>query len=80
LQRLNSAGEIVKLAATENVDMIAMSTHGRSEFAQLAYGSVTYKVLHLNTRIPMLIVKAMRKNEFSADRHCDNNSRPASFF
>jgi nucleotide-binding universal stress UspA family protein len=55
------ANEIVNAAEDEKVDMIAMSTHGRSGISRLAYGSVTYKVLHLETHIPVIVIKALNK-------------------
>jgi nucleotide-binding universal stress UspA family protein len=37
---------ILQYAETHEVDLIAMSTHGRSRSARWVYGSVTEKVLH----------------------------------
>ena len=51
--------EILKAADELQVDMIAMSSHGRSGLSRLAFGSVTDKVLHGSTR-PVLVVKASK--------------------
>jgi len=55
------AGEIVIAAEEEKVDMIAMSTHGRSGIGRWALGSVTDKTLHLETNIPKLVIRARAK-------------------
>ncbi|MEK7353550.1 MAG: universal stress protein [Chloroflexota bacterium] len=51
--------EILKAADELKVDMIAMSSHGRSGLSRLAFGSVTDKVLHGSNR-PVLVVKASK--------------------
>ena len=51
--------EILNAAEDLNVDMIAMSSHGRSGLSRLAFGSVTDKVLHGSNR-PVLVVKASK--------------------
>jgi nucleotide-binding universal stress UspA family protein len=53
----NAADEILKTANEIDVDLIAMSTHGRSGLRRLAFGSITDKVLH-GTVIPVLMVRA----------------------
>jgi nucleotide-binding universal stress UspA family protein len=53
----NAADEILKTAKEINVDLIAMSTHGRSGLRRLAFGSITDKVLH-GTETPVLMVRA----------------------
>jgi nucleotide-binding universal stress UspA family protein len=40
------AEKIIDYAATHNIDMILMSTHGRTGLAHLVYGSVAEAVLH----------------------------------
>ncbi len=57
----SAAEEIVKAAESEKVDMIAMSTHGRSGIGRWALGSVTDKVLHLGTGIPIIVIRAAGK-------------------
>jgi len=60
--RIGSAPEeIVKAAEEANVNIIAMSTHGRSGLSRWAFGSVTDKVLRLETNIPIAMVRAPKK-------------------
>ncbi|MDO8669826.1 MAG: universal stress protein [Dehalococcoidia bacterium] len=40
------AGEILSYAAANQIDLIALSTHGQSGIAEFVYGSVTEKVLY----------------------------------
>lgn len=56
-----TAEEIVKIAEAEKVDIIAMSTHGRSGIGRWALGSVTDKVLHFETHIPIMVIRAAEK-------------------
>ena len=51
------AEEIIRVAAETKVDMIAMSTHGRSGFSRLTFGSITDKVLRTGNT-PVLVVRA----------------------
>ncbi len=53
----NAAEEIVKFADETSASVVAMSTHGRSGFSHLAFGSVTEKVLH-SGKTPVLLVRA----------------------
>jgi nucleotide-binding universal stress UspA family protein len=46
---------IVKVAREERVDLIVMSTHGRSGVSRLVYGSVAEAVLR-GARTPMLLI------------------------
>jgi nucleotide-binding universal stress UspA family protein len=50
------AQEIINVAAHEKVDLIAMSTHGRSGIARFVMGSVADKILHAS-RLPMWLVR-----------------------
>lgn len=50
------ADEIVDFAEREQVDMIAMSTHGHSGLTRWILGSVADKVLH-GTHVPILLVR-----------------------
>jgi nucleotide-binding universal stress UspA family protein len=52
------ADEIVKFAESEKIDMIAMSTHGRSGIGRWALGSVADRVIHLETHIPISVIRA----------------------
>jgi len=51
------ADEIVRLAETGHVDLIAMSTHGHRFLADLILGSTVHKVRH-TVSVPVLLVKA----------------------
>jgi nucleotide-binding universal stress UspA family protein len=51
------ADEMIKVAATEEVDLIAMSTHGHRFISDLLYGSTADKVRHL-VDVPVLLLKA----------------------
>jgi nucleotide-binding universal stress UspA family protein len=50
------AGEIIDYAQLNNIDLIAMSTHGRSGIGRWVYGSVAEKVLHSGDQ-PVLVVR-----------------------
>jgi nucleotide-binding universal stress UspA family protein len=52
------ADEIIKYSVEKAVDLIAMSTHGRSGISRWAIGSVTDKILHHGT-IPVLVEHAI---------------------
>lgn len=51
------AEEIVDYAQANDVDLIAMSTHGRSGVNRWVSGNVAEKVLH-STSLPLLLVRA----------------------
>jgi nucleotide-binding universal stress UspA family protein len=53
------AREILKLAAAEQCDLIAMTTHGHRFLADLILGSTIEKVRH-ETDIPILVVRASK--------------------
>ena len=60
--RIGSAPEeIVKTAEEANVNIIAMSTHGRLGFSRWAFGSITDRVLRMETNIPIAMVRAPKK-------------------
>ena len=50
----NPAEEIIKYSKSNEVDLIVMSTHGRSGFSRLVFGSVADKVLR-QTEVPILL-------------------------
>ena len=52
-----AADEIIKLAEENSVDMVTMSTHGRSGVSSLALGSVADKVVR-GTKQPVAIIRA----------------------
>lgn len=51
------ASEIVKLANSGEVDLLAMATHGHRYLADLVHGTTVDRVRHLVT-IPVLLLKA----------------------
>jgi nucleotide-binding universal stress UspA family protein len=54
------AGEIIRCAETKGVDLVAMSTHGRSGIGRWALGSITEKVLQAgNTAV--LTIRAAKE-------------------
>ncbi len=53
----NPSAEIIKAEENLAVDLVAMSTHGRSGFSRFAIGSVADKVLRGGS-VPVLMVKA----------------------
>lgn len=53
----DSAAEIVDYAEVNDVDLIAMSTHGRSGISRWVLGSVASKVLR-GTSKPILVIRA----------------------
>ncbi|HEX2452850.1 MAG TPA: universal stress protein [Vicinamibacterales bacterium] len=53
------ASELVKVAAQEDVDLIAMSTHGHRFLNDLIRGSTADRLRHRVT-VPVLMVRAMK--------------------
>lgn len=51
------AEEIIKGADSSNTDLIVMGSHGRSAVAAAFLGSVTYSIIHKETKIPVLVVR-----------------------
>jgi nucleotide-binding universal stress UspA family protein len=51
-----AAEEIIKLAEKHNIDLVAMSTHGRSGFSRWEHGSIADKVLHAGNT-PLLLTR-----------------------
>ena len=51
------AEEIIDYAHRQQMDMIAMATHGRSGIGRWVYGSVAEKVLR-GARVPILLVRS----------------------
>ncbi len=52
--------EILKIAANEHCDLIAMTSHGHRFFGDLFHGSTITKVRH-HTTIPLLVLRAKKK-------------------
>ncbi len=57
-----AADEILAYAEKEGLDLIVMSTHGRTGLSRWVYGSVTEKVLR-GTTCGMMVVRSMADNE-----------------
>ena len=53
------ATEIIKIAAQEHVDLIAMSTHGHRFLSDIIHGTTVDKVRH-TVRVPVLLLRAPR--------------------
>jgi nucleotide-binding universal stress UspA family protein len=53
------ADKIIDYADTNAIDLIAMSTHGRSGIGRWVFGSVTDKVLHAGDK-PVLAIRAIK--------------------
>ena len=53
------ATELIKIAAQEHVDLIAMSTHGHRFLSDLIHGTTVDKVRH-TVRVPVLLLRAPR--------------------
>ena len=49
--------DIVKEASKAKADLIIMGSHGKSALAVAVLGSVTYGVIHKDTKIPVLVVR-----------------------
>ncbi len=49
--------EIVKEAGKLKADLIVMGSHGKSAVKAMVLGSVTYGVIHKDTKIPVLLVR-----------------------
>ena len=61
----SAAEEIVKAAHATDAHLIAMSTHGRNGIVRWAIGSVTDQVIRLEGKIPVLAVRASKKQDRS---------------
>ena len=51
------ASELIKVAADERVDLIAMSTHGHRFLSDVIHGTTADKVRHL-VKVPVLLLRA----------------------
>jgi nucleotide-binding universal stress UspA family protein len=49
--------EIIKEAEKSKVDLIVMGSHGRSAIKAAVLGSVTFGVIHKDTKVPVLVVR-----------------------
>ena len=53
------ATELIRIAAQEGVDLIAMSTHGHRFLSDVIHGTTVDKVRH-TVRVPVLLLRAPR--------------------
>jgi nucleotide-binding universal stress UspA family protein len=49
--------EIINEAVKSKVDLIVMGSHGRSSLKAALLGSITFGVIHKDTKIPVLVVR-----------------------
>jgi len=49
--------KIIKEAEKSKVDLIVMGSHGRSAIKAAVLGSVTFGVIHKDTKVPVLVVR-----------------------
>ena len=54
------ATELIRTAETNNVDLIAMSTHGHRFLADVLHGTTADRVRHL-VKVPVLLLRAQEK-------------------
>jgi nucleotide-binding universal stress UspA family protein len=66
--QLQCAPGILEEALADDVDLIAMATHGRSGLKRLALGSVADKVLR-GTFVPLLLLRPLAKNGIGGAVH-----------
>jgi nucleotide-binding universal stress UspA family protein len=62
------AEEIVRFAAHDDIDLIALATHGRSGLRRWLYGSVADAVLHMQTRPLLLLRPSLETPALDIDR------------
>jgi nucleotide-binding universal stress UspA family protein len=53
------AKELVKVVGEENVDLVAMATHGHKGVADVIHGSTANHVRH-NVMVPVLLLRAKK--------------------
>lgn len=53
--------EIKRFIEQEGIDLVAMTTHGRTGFSKLLYGSIAEHLLH-NLTIPILVLRPKKVN------------------
>ena len=56
------AGEIVRIAAEEDIDLIIIATHGQTGWRQFIFGSVADKVVRL-ALCPVLTIRGPREED-----------------
>ena len=71
----SAATEIIQYAQEQEVDLIAISTHGRSGFSRLVFGSVAEKVVR-QAGIPVLLIKSGRDKEGAGEESGSESPTP----
>ncbi|MFA6665536.1 MAG: universal stress protein [Armatimonadota bacterium] len=56
------AGQICQYVQEKNIELIVMTTHGRSGLSRLVYGSVAENILR-NAKIPVLLIRIHRGSQ-----------------
>ena len=57
VRRGHPVEEIIKEAEKSKVDLIVMGSHGKSALKVAVLGSVTFGVIHKDTKVPVLVVR-----------------------
>ncbi|MBI4337644.1 MAG: universal stress protein, partial [Chloroflexi bacterium] len=55
-RRGDAASQIIRYVKERGIDLVAISTHGRSGLSRLVFGSVAEKVLR-EAGVPVLLIK-----------------------
>jgi nucleotide-binding universal stress UspA family protein len=63
----DAAAEIVRVAAEREVDLIVISSHGRTGFGRMIFGSTAEAVVR-HARCPVLVVKPPADEEESSEQ------------
>ena len=71
------AEAIIDYACREKIDLVVMSTHGRSGVGRWIHGSVTSKVLH-HAPCPVLLVRAVHIDQPEATDQPAQHSEPVA--
>jgi len=53
----NPVDEIIKEAKKSKADVIVIGSHGKGKLESAVLGSVTYGVIHKNTKYPVLVIR-----------------------
>jgi len=56
IEAVGIAAQICDYINEEDVDLVVMSTHGRSGLARFVFGSVTHKVME-NVKVPVMLIR-----------------------
>jgi nucleotide-binding universal stress UspA family protein len=74
LGNANDVGmELIRIAESENVDMIIIATHGMTGWRKIAFGSVAQKVVK-EAECPVLVLRTKTATSASAGRQAASSS------